>query len=567
MKQRAYQTVLIPLIAGLCIWATTPVAAQDHELMQDDEPTQDTTETEVDHQHHAAAAVPVYSNLGSHARPITTASQMAKTYFDQGLRLQYGFNHAEAIRAYEAALENDPECAACYWGIALAAGPNINAPMDAGNGKRAYGAIQKAVTLADNASPVERDLINALAKRYDENPEAERPPLDAAYADAMAVVASSYPDDADVQTLYASSLMNLRPWDYWSGDYDDRSPNPGTEELVAALETAMEINPNNPGACHYYIHAVEAAYPEKAESCADRLAGLMPGAGHIVHMPGHIYVRVGRYADAVRANEHAVHEDESYIADQSPMGIYPAAYYPHNYHFMAFAATMAGMSEKAMEASETVSPKVPREVAMEVTFIQNAVVLPQLTAVTFGKWDEVLEMPEPDQDLYHAAAMDAYARGVALAAKGNAEKARESLAKIAELEKKGNPDGQQTVYSIAAHALEGEILLRSGDAAGAVPHFQVAVGLEDKMKYEEPPLWYYPLRHSLGRALLEAGQPAEAEAVYRKDLAKFRKNGWSLYGLAKSLEMQGKSDEAEAVQKEFEEAWAHADVELTSSRF
>ncbi|MDX1428938.1 MAG: tetratricopeptide repeat protein, partial [Rhodothermales bacterium] len=444
---------------------------------------------------------------------------------------------------------------------------NINAPMSPENGAVAYDAISRAKELAEIASPVERDLINALSKRYAEDPAAERPPLDKAYADAMALVAASHPSDADVQTLYASSLMNLRPWDYWSGDYEDRKPNSGTMEALAALETALKINPDNPGACHYYIHAVEAAYPEKAEDCADRLASLMPGAGHIVHMPGHVYIRVGRYLDAVKANEHAVHSDENYIADQSPMGIYPAAYYPHNYHFMAFAATMAGMSEKAMEASKTVSPKIPKEVALEVTWIQNAIVFPQLTAVTFGRWDEVLEMPKPDPDLYHASAMDAYARGIAYAAKGQTQKAREALTTIAEMEAKGNPDGQYPVYDIATHALEGEIALRSGDPKGAATHFAAAMDLEDQMLYEEPPLWYYPVRHSLGRALLEAGNAAEAEKVYRKDLARFRKNGWSLYGLAKSLEAQGRMEEARTTWKDFEKAWASADVQLTASRF
>ncbi len=559
MKQRAYSAAIIVVV---CTFTWVEVtSAQDYQKPEHEHAQADA------HQHHSATTVPIYTNLGSHARRITTASHMAKMYFDQGLRLQYAFNHDEAIRAYRAAIEHDPECASCYWGIALAAGPNINGGMSPESGVVAYEAIQEALRLVDNASPVERDLIQALAERYSEDPKAERAPLDQAYANAMAVVATSYPEDADVQTLYASSLMNLRPWDYWSGDYENRKPNPGTEEALAALETALKVNPDNPGACHYYIHAVEAAYPEKAESCADRLASLMPGAGHIVHMPGHVYIRVGRYLDAVRANEHAVHEDENYIADQNPMGVYPAAYYPHNYHFMAFAATMAGMSEKAMKASYIVAPKIPKEIAQEVTWIQNAVVFPQLTAVNFGRWDEILAMPEPDQDLYHAAAMDAYARGVAHAAMGQNDEARAALRKIAEMEKKGNPEGDYPIFEMASHALEGEIALRSGHATDAVKHFAAAVVMEDEMNYEEPPLWYYPLRHSLGYALLEAGQAHEAEAVYRKDLARFRENGWSLYGLAKSLEQQGKMQDAKVVWDNFEDAWVHADVQLKGSRF
>ncbi len=561
MKQRAYAAATVLLACAFTLVGA--ISAQDHDTSAHEHKHAQADE----HQHHSASVVPIYTNLGSHARRITTSSHMAKMYFDQGLRLQYAFNHDEAIRAYRAAVDLDPGCAACYWGIALAAGPNINGAMSPENGTVAYEAIQEAMRLSNNASPVERDLIRALAERYDRNPEAERAPLDNAYANAMAAVAASYPQDADVQTLYASSLMNLRPWNYWSGDYDDRRPNPGTEEALAALETALEINPDNPGACHYYIHAVEAAYPERAEDCADRLASLMPGAGHIVHMPGHVYIRVGRYLDAVRANEHAVHEDENYIADQNPMGVYPAAYYPHNYHFMAFAATMAGMSEKAIKASQIVAPKIPKEIAQEVTWIQNAVVFPQLTAVNFGRWDEILAMPEPDQDLYHAAAMDAYARGIAHAAKGQQTEARAALRKIAQLEKKGNPDGDYPIFEMATHALEAEIALRSGDPAGAVKHFEAAVDLEDAMLYEEPPLWYYPLRQSLGHALLEAGRAEEAEAVYRKDLSRFRENGWSLYGLAKSLEKQGKMDEAKAVWNRFQKAWTHADVQLTASRF
>ncbi len=515
-----------------------------------------------------ATEVPLYNSLGNHSRTITTTSSAAQAYFDQGLRLQYAFNHAEAIRAYEKALSYDAECAMCWWGIALASGPNINAPMDEASGRRAFDAIQKADELSKSGgSTVERRLIEALAARYDANPAADRAPLDRAYAQALEQLVSAYPDDSDMLTLHGASLMNLNPWNYWSGGYGDRKPNNGTPELLASLERALELSPNNPGACHYFIHAVEAAYPERAVECADRLAALMPGAGHIVHMPGHIYIRVGRYRDAVTANDHAVHSDESFIADQSPMGLYPMAYYPHNYHFMAFAATMAGMGDKAMEAANKVAPRVPFEVAQQVYWLQNAVVLPQLTGVTFGRWEDVLAVEMPHPELGPATAMALYARGTSLAALGRDREAAAERSRLAELATEIDPSDENPVVQIALLALDGELALRSGNASDAVSFFESAATIEDEMLYEEPPLWYYPIRHSLGRALLEAGRPADAERVYRYDLLRFPDNGWSLYGLAQSLEQQGKRSELADVKRRFKAAWSGADVELTASRF
>ncbi|UCG75672.1 MAG: tetratricopeptide repeat protein [Gemmatimonadota bacterium] len=517
----------------------------------------------------APGSVPLFDRLGTYHRAISTGSARAQSYFDQGLRLQYAFNHAEAIRAYEEALRYDPHCPICWWGIALASGNNINAPLETESGRRAYAAVQRAVELSENAGPAERDLIAALAARYGPDPGKNRVSLDSAYARAMADVAAAHPDDGDVLTLYAASLMNLSPWDYWD---EDHQPRPGTEQILAALTRALELDPDNPGACHYYIHSVEAAYPERAVECADRLAALMPGAGHIVHMPGHIYIRVGRYADAVRANEHAVHEDEQYIADQQPGGgLYPTAYYPHNYHFMWFAASMAGMSEKALYAARTVAPKVPHEVAKQIYWIQNVLVLPQLAQVTFGRWEPVLEAPMPPEDLRTATAMARYARGVALAATGRPADAAAELDEIEQLlaDSGEGEDGLGTneVIAIARLALAGEMALRTGDPAMAVEHFTAAVEIEDSMLYEEPPLWYYPLRHSLGLALLEAGRPADAAAAYREDLKRFPENGWSLYGLAQALSAQGAEAEADSVRARFETAWSGADTQLAASRF
>lgn len=517
----------------------------------------------------AADSVPLYGNLGDHHHPITTDSDLAQRYFDQGLRLQYAFNHAEAIRSYEEALRLDPTCAMCSWGVALAAGPNINAPMDAESGVRAWEAVQNARILAADATDVEAEYIEALALRYAAEPETPRPALDSAYASAMAGLADRHPADADAQALAAAALMNLSPWNYWEGEFGAREPLPGTEEILSRLERALELDPENPGACHYYIHAVEAALPERAVECADRLAALMPGAGHIVHMPGHIYIRVGRYADAVEANEHAVHADETYIADQRPAGLYPAAYYPHNYHFMAFAATMAGMSGKALDAARTVSPKVPLAVAREIYWIQNAIVLPQLTLVTFGRWDEVLDEPMPAPELATATALAHYARGTAHAARGEGDAAAAELQALTEMARAEAAASGQTnpVMQIAEASLEAEIALRAGRAEEAVQRFDVAREVEDALLYEEPPLWYYPVRHGLGRALLEAGRAPEAEERYREDLARFPRNGWALFGLAEALRAQDRDEEAKAVQRVFEEAWKRADVRLSSSRF
>ncbi len=519
--------------------------------------------------------VDLYADLGDHHLEIATDAEAAQRYFDQGLRLQYGFNHAEAIRAYEEAIRYDPSCAMCWWGIALASGPNINAEMEPESGRRAYAAIRKARELSAGGPPKEVALIEALASRYGPDGDAGRSALDSAYAGAMATVAEEYPGDADVLALYAASLMNLSPWDYWTPELEPRA---GTDEILTALAQALESDPDNPGACHYFIHAVEVAHPERAVACADRLAALMPGAGHIVHMPGHIYIRVGRYADAVRANEHAVHADEGYIADQRPAGLYPTAYYPHNYHFMAFAAIMAGMSDKAVSAARKVAPKVPPEVAAQIHWIQNVVVFPSLTLLTFGRWDDVLDEPMPPSNLATATAMAHYARGTAFAATGRRAEAGSALAEIQRIAtQEGTRDAEggaldagrrlNAVIAIAQHALAGEIALRSGQQKEAVAHFEAAAEIEDGMIYEEPPLWYYPIRHSLGRALLEADRPADAEQAYREDLERFPDNGWSLYGLAASLRAQGQEAEAEEVEDRFQAAWMEADVRITASRF
>jgi len=512
-----------------------------------------------------AETVPLYTNLGSHTKRISTNVAATQQYFDQGLRLVYGFNHAEAIRSFTRAAELDPTCAMCYWGIALAYGPNVNAPMDAASGGAAYAAAQKALALKSRATAAERAYIEAVAQRYAETPPMDRAPLDTAYSRAMKRVASTYANDLDAATLYAESLMDLRPWNYWR---PDGTPYPGTNELVRQLRKVLSRNPNHPGACHYYIHAVEAVNPKAAVPCAERLARLMPGEGHMVHMPAHIYIRVGRWNDAVQANQHAIHTDEVFIEGQHPVGVYPLAYYPHNIHFLAFASTMAGRSAQAIEASNTLTGKVNLDVARQVGMLQEMLPYHALTLTTFGKWDDVLAQPLPPEDIRFSYAMAHYARGVAHAAKGQWPEAQAALDTVTAINA-ATPDGAEgkTALSIAVHALSGEIATRRGDLEAGLTHFREAAKIEDGGLYFEPPKWYYPIRHSLGATLLKARHPAEAEKVYRTDLRRFPENGWSLFGLAQALRAQKKHSEADAVEARFRKAWASTDVTLTASRF
>lgn len=509
--------------------------------------------------------VPLYRNLGSHHKRISTKISAAQQYFDQGLRLLYGFNHAEAIRSFSHAAALDPTCAMCYWGIALAYGPHVNAPMDSVSGVAAYQAVQKALSLKSHASAHERAYIEALAQRYEADPPTDRAKLDMAYAHAMGKVAKSYPKDLDAATLYAESLMDLRPWNYWR---PDGTPYPGTEEIVRQLERVISKNPNHPGACHYYIHAVEAVNPKAAVPCAERLARLMPGEGHMVHMPAHIYIRVGRWNDAIQANQHAIHSDEVFIEGQHPMGVYPLAYYPHNIHFLAFASTMAGRSAQAIEAADTLTSKVNLDAARQVGMLQEMLPYHVLTLTTFGKWDEVLAAPLPPEDIRFSYAMAQYARGVAHAAKAEWADAQDALDNVTASDA-ATPQGAEgkTALSIAVQALSGEIAVRRGEVDAAITHFQEAVKIEDAGLYFEPPKWYYPVRHSLGAALLKAGRSAEAEKVYREDLRRFPENGWALFGLAQALREQGKKDDATATEARFRKAWPDADVTLTASRF
>jgi tetratricopeptide (TPR) repeat protein len=513
----------------------------------------------------AAAPPPLYTDLGTHHKAVGTRVPVAQQYFDQGLRLVYGFNHAEAIRSFTRATELDSTCAMCWWGIAYAYGPHVNAGMDSASGVKAYQAAQKALSQSRNGSPSEQAYARAISARYTAVPPANRAKLDSAYARAMAEIARKYPDDLDAGALYAESLMDLRPWNYWT---PEGKPYPGTEKIVRQLERVIARTPEHPAACHYYIHAVEAVNPQKAVPCAERLARLMPGVGHMVHMPAHIYIRVGRYKEAAASNVHAIHTDETFIEGQKPTTVYSLAYYPHNIHFLAFASTMSGQSAQALKAARTLKGKVNLDVARQVPMLQEMVPYYVLTLTTFGRWDDVLAEPLPPADIRAPLAMAYYARGVAYAAKGKSAEAQMALDTVKAIDAATPADAlEKTPLSIAPHALMGEIATRSGKLDEGIGHFREAIKIEDAGLYFEPPKWYYPIRESLGAALLKAGKPAEAEAVYREDLKRFPENGWSLFGLATALRAQGKSAEAAVVDQRFSKAWSAADIKLAASRF
>lgn len=520
----------------------------------------------------AAGAPPLYTDLGTYSRKITTTSPDTQAYFDQGLRLMYGFNDLEAQRAFREAARRDPSCAMCYWGIALTYGSNYNSPTDAERERAALAAVTEARALVPKDSEVEQALIAALATRHATTPDADRAALDRAYADAMRDVARRFPDDPDAGTLYADALMNLRPWALWT---PDGKPEPGTEDAVAALERVLAKYPEHPGANHFYIHAVEASpTPERAVAAADRLATLVPGAGHLVHMPSHIYYRVGRYADAARVNTKAVEADRAYFKLAEPSDMYRMMYYPHNLDFVWHAASMMGHSAEAIRAARDFAAEAPLEMVAQMSDMETAPAAPILVLVRFGRWDEILSLPAPPAALPYATGAWRYARGVAFAATRRPDDAARELAELEKIRGAIAPERTlagffktQDMLLLAAESLAGEIAVRGGDPARAARHFAAAVKVQDTHWFTEPPPWHYPVRHSLGAALLAAGRPADAETVYREDLRQNRENGWALFGLAQALRAQGKTAEAEQVEARFRAAWARADVTLTASRF
>jgi len=520
----------------------------------------------------AAYAPRLMDGLGDHTHPVTTDSELAQRYFDQGLALSFGFNHDAAIDSFREAARLDPDCAMCSWGIAFAWGPNINAPMGPEAGRAAWEAIQEAQRRAPKASAVEREYIDALAKRYAADPNADRAALDRAFADAMRGLHERHPDDLDAATLYAESLMDLTPWNYYT---PEGKPREETLVVIRVLESVLERDPQHIGANHYLIHTFEEYEPERAEAAADRLASLAPDAGHLVHMPTHIYWRVGRYDDAVALNEQAAAADVAYFAWCRSSKTY-ATYYNHNLHFLWAAAAAQGRGDLALTTARRLAANIPVEEVPALPFLEDWWPTPLFTLARFGRWDALLAEPRPPDSLRYATAVWHYARGLAYTRLSRPDEAQ---AEYAELEKAANdtelaklafdPAGgtAQQRLRVGLHHLRGELAAARGDLEAAAAALEEAVWVQDSMNYIEPPAWYFPVRQALGAVLLQDGRAAEAEAVYRKDLEQYPKNGWSLFGLAQALRAQDKAQDAQWAETGFANAWAKADVKLAASRF
>ena len=525
--------------------------------------------------HVLAAKEPLYDGLGSYSRKITTNSAEAQRYFDQGLGFLHGFNHRAAIRAFQQAAEFDSKCAMGHWGVALACGPHINSmavPTPAA--ELAWTELELAQKNVGNASPVERALIDALAKRY-ANPQPEdRSGLDRAYADAMREVWKKYPKDPDVGAFFAEAMMNLRPWDQWT---PDGKPQPGTDEIIATLDAVLKLNPNHPLANHLYIHAVEASpNPERASAAADRLRNLQPGLAHNVHMPSHIDIRTGQWLKAVDTNAKAVEADQWYrkIFGQ-PKG-FLNVYIAHNRHMLAYAAMMTGQRDLAMKHIRAMVAEMPSEFLTENALqAEGNVAMPLEVMVRFGLWDEILAEPEKYTDkMWFTRAFHHAARAIAYAAKGDTASARNAQsvfverAKLVPKEDFVSNNSCEALLAVAIPMVEGEILIAEGKIDSGIEQLRAAIQKEDALKYDEPPGWLIPVRHSLGAVLMKQQRFAEAEQVYRDDLARLPENGWSLLGLAETLRKQKKNaDEVAQTQAQFEKVWAKADLTITTSCF
>jgi tetratricopeptide (TPR) repeat protein len=520
-----------------------------------------------------AAKEPLYDGLGSYSRKVTTDSAEAQRYFDQGLGFLHGFNHRAAIRAFQQAAEIDPKCGMAHWGVALACGPHINSmavPPPAA--ELAWKELELAEKNAGNASPVERALIDALAKRYAKPQPEDRSGLDRAYADAMREVWKKYPTDPDVGAFFAEAMMNLRPWDQWT---PDGKPQPGTDEIIASLDAVLKLNPNHPLANHLYIHAVEASpNPERAMVAADRLRNLQPGLAHNVHMPSHIDIRTGQWQKAVDTNAKAVEADQRHRKIFGPHKGFLNVYVAHNRHMLAYAAMMTGQRNLAMKHIRAMVSEMPPDFLNENALqAEGNVAMPLEVMVRFGLWDEILAEPEKYGDkMWFTRAFHHAARAIAYAAKGdtvNARKAQSVFVERAKLVPKEDfvsNNSCEALLGVAIPMVEGEILIAEGKIDGGIEQLRAAIQKEDALKYDEPPGWLIPVRHSLGAVLMKQQRFAEAEQVYRDDLARLPENGWSLLGLAESLRKQKKNaDEVAQTQAKFKKVWAKADLTITTS--
>ena len=516
---------------------------------------------------------PLFKGLGDHSHIITTQSPEAQRYFNQGLILAFGFNHAESIRSFKAAQKLDPTCGMCFWGEALATGPNINvtssgkAIMTGEQRVNALAAITKANENTAHLTQKERDYITALNTRYNGDPSTSREPLDIDYAAAMEKLKNKYPEDNDAASLFSEALMNTMPWNYW---LDEGKAKPDTEKVLETLEFVLARNPDHPLAIHLYIHAVEASNaPERAEPYADKLGSLVPGSGHLVHMPSHIFWRVGRYHDASESNIAAAKVDEEYIAQCNAQGFYPAAYYPHNIHFLWASAAMEGRSALSIESGIKVSNYVRVEMIKQFPMLEYFRTLPLLSMVRFSRWDDVLAFPEDLAEFKYSKGIRHYARGTAFAAKGDVGKAKAELSEIpslieseevARIVRASNP--ATTLLKIAQSLLEGAIHEAEGQYDSASASYGTAVGFQDTLPYMEPPFWYYPTRQSLAKSLMLEKKFSLAEETYKEDLKFYPKNGWSMFGLAESLEAQNKTEAAESIREKAQSIWHMADVEV-----
>ncbi|MBZ5665783.1 MAG: hypothetical protein LAO30_14370 [Acidobacteriia bacterium] len=530
--------VLVAIILGLAIGT----AAQDHAM--------GTTKPAT-----------MMTGLGDLHHPVSTKNAEAQGFFDQGLRLIYAFNHDEAARSFQKAAELDPKLAIAYWGIAEAVGPNYNDPASEDRFKQAHDAIQKAVDLSGNASGVERGYIFAMAKRFPADPKSDLRKAAEDYRDAMREVVKKYPDDLDAATLFAESGMNLHPWGLW---HQDGTPEAGTEEIVATLESVIKRDPNHLGALHYYIHAVEASNsPERALAGANRLAALAPAAGHIVHMPAHVYIRTGDYAAAVKTNQEAAAADRAYIKNSGVQGIYPMMYYSHNLHFIAMCSAMTGDYAEAHKAAEMLASHVGPSVK-DMPPLEGFMTIPMAVDVRFHKWDAILAMKAPDAEMKTTTGFWHFARGMALAGKGKISEAEAEYKIVADAEKATPPDvifqmpinnKTKDILKIAENVLGAQVALAKKDNAAAVAMLREAVAVQDTLKYDEPQDWFFPVRESLGGVLLMSGDAKGAEQVFRDDLAKTPRNPRSLFGLHQALKAQDRSSDAWFVEQEFRKAW------------
>jgi tetratricopeptide (TPR) repeat protein len=514
-----------------------------------------------EHSHHQAKPATLMSGLGNLHHPVSTSNSQAQQFFDQGLRLIYAFNHDEAARSFERAAELDPQLAMAHWGIAEAVGPNYNDPAEAERFKRAHQEIQKAVDLSAHASPSEQVYIQAMAKRFPADPNADLRKAAEQYHDAMREVMNRFPDDLDAATLFAEAGMNLHPWGLW---HPDGTPEAGTEEIVATLESVIRRDPNHLGALHYYIHTVEASpHPERALAAANKLAALAPAAGHIVHMPAHVYIRTGDYEAAVRTNEQAAAVDRAYLAASGTQGIYSMMYYSHNLHFIAMCAAMDGDYAEAKKGADLLAAHVGPHVK-EMPLLEGFMTVPMAVDIRFHKWEAILKMPQPDPAMKTTTVFWHFARGLALAGTGRATQAEGEHTFLDEAVKNTPEDDifqmpinnkTKDILTIARDVLGAKIALSNKDNPGAIRQLTQAVAVQDTLKYGEPPDWFFPVRESLGAALLMNGDASGAESVFRADLDRNPRNPRSLFGLEQALKAQGRDYDAGFVEGQFRSAW------------